>query len=416
MNRIITTVAAACALPAVFAAAPRAANATFSQDQSSRRVEISYDLLDAPAIVTIDIQTNAGNSVWMSVGGEHFTSVWGDINRMVQPGSGRKAYWRPYRDLPGLDFRNSEIRAVVTAWSTNMPPPYMCVDLSVKSKVKYYASAECVPGGVTNDIYKLTKMLLRKIPAAGQTFRVGSPVNEADRETDGRENAHMVTLTEDFYIGVYEVTQEQYRQLTGETHTEPENRGPMQPVNRVNPDMLLGANCLFPANETVTSGSFFGKLRTWTSVDGFFLPTGAQWCFAARAGSELRYYWGNDKSLADDYCWHSGNCKLSGESKNHSHDVGTRLPNAYGLYDIVGNVEEIVADWYIYYAGNEYDVDPKGPATAQRTSGGASAREVRGASFNRPNNLNSHNFTGGVGVNADVHTVGFRVKCAAIGY
>ena len=151
-------------------------------------------------------------------------------------------------------------------------------------------------------------------------------------------------------------------------------------------------------------------------MDGFFLPTGAQWCFAARAGSELRYYWGNDKSLADDYCWHSGNCKLPGESKNHSHDVGTRLPNAYGLYDVVGNVEEIVADWYVYYAGNEYDVDPKGPATAQRTSGGASAREVCGASFNRPNSLNSHNFTGGVGVNADVFTVGFRVKCAAIGY
>ena len=416
MNRIITTVAAACALPAVFAAAPRAANATFSQDQSSRKVEISYDLLDAPAIVTIDIQTNAGNSVWMSVGGEHFTSVWGDINQMVQPGSGRKAYWRPYRDLPGLDFRDGEIRAVVTAWSTNMPPPYMCVDLSVKSKVKYYASAGCVPGGVTNDIYKLTKLLLRKIPAAGETFRIGSPTYEVNRETDGRENAHMATLTEDFYIGVYEVTQEQYRQLTGETHTESANRGPKQPVNRVNPNMLLGADCPFPASEVVTSGSFFGKLRSWTSADGFFLPTAAQWCFAARAGSEMRYFWGSDVALVDDYCWYNGNCKAAGETVSHSHDVGTKLPNPYGLYDMLGNVDEIVADWNVYYEGNEYEIDPKGPATAQRYSGGKPARETRGGSFYYNSADASHNFCSAIAVDGDVHRVGFRVKCAAIGY
>lgn len=416
MNRIIMTLAAVSISSAAVAVAPTAENAVFSQDQSSRKVEIAYDLIGAPAIVTIDIQTNAGDNAWVSIGGEHFTSVWGDVNVLVQPKTGCKAYWRPYRDLPGLDFRNKEIRAVVTAWSTNMPPPYMCVDLSVKSQVKYYASASCVPGGVTNDIYKLTKMLLRKIPAAGQTFRIGSPVNEADREGDGRENAHVATLTEDFYIGVYEVTQEQYRQVTGETHTEIENKGPKQPVNRINPNNLVGENCAFPANETVTLGCFFGKLRTLTSVDSFFLPTGAQWCFAARAGSELRYYWGSDRTLADDYCWHSGNCKSAGETKTHSHDVGLKLPNAYGLYDVVGNVEEIVADWYVYYTGGEYDVDPLGPATAQRTSGGVSARETCGGSFNRDNKLVSHNFTGGIGVNADNNTVGFRAKCAAAGY
>lgn len=416
MNRILSAFSVACMSFAVFAVAPKAENAVFSQDQSSRKVEISYDLLHAPAIVTIDIQTNAGDNAWVSVGGENFVSVWGDVNGLVQPKTGCKVYWRPYRDLPGLDFRNKEIRAVVTAWSTNSPPPYMCVDLTVKSKPRYYASASSVPGGVTNDIYKLTKMLLRKIPAAGQTFRVGSPVNETGREADGRENAYMATLTEDFYIGVYEVTQEQYLQVTGVNRTEPENKGPKQPVNRVNPDMLLGENAPFPADETVADDSFFGKLRDFTSVESFFLPTGAQWCFAARAGSELRYFWGNDPSLADAYCWHSGNCRAEGESKAHSHDVGTRLPNGFGLYDVVGNVEEIVANWHLYYAGNEHGIDPTGPDSPRRTSGGVDAREIRGGSFNRGNTLVSHNFAGGVGVNADAHTVGFRVKCAAVGY
>ena len=125
MNRILMTAGMAFVCSsAVFAAAPTAVNAAFSQEQGSRKVEISYDLLNAPAIVTIDIQTNAGENAWVSIGGDRFTSVWGDVNELVQPKQGCKAYWRPYRDLPGLDFRNGEIRAVVTAWSTNAPPPY----------------------------------------------------------------------------------------------------------------------------------------------------------------------------------------------------------------------------------------------------------------------------------------------------
>ena len=84
----------------------------------------------------------------------------------------------------------------------------------------YLASAEFVPGGVTNALYKTTKLLLRKIPAKGVEWTMGSTKSETQRELDGfsaaeigREATHQVVLPNDYYIGVYEVTQAQWGEI-----------------------------------------------------------------------------------------------------------------------------------------------------------------------------------------------------------
>ena len=94
----------------------------------------------------------------------------------------------------------------------------MVVDCAGKSNVTYYVDAASVPLGVTNDLYKTTKMVMRKIPAVGVTWKMGSPTTETERtQVDGPtyEVRHNVTLTEDYYMGIYPVTQGQYLSFIG---------------------------------------------------------------------------------------------------------------------------------------------------------------------------------------------------------
>ena len=134
---------------------------------------------------------------------------------------------------------------------------------------------------------------------------------------------------------------------------------------------------------------------TWTN-SGYRLPTEAQWEYAARAGTTTTYYWGNDSSDATvgQYAWYSTNA-------GKTHAVGQKLPNAWGLYDMAGNVWQWVWDWSgIYPSGAQ--TDPTGPSSGQY-------RVNRGGSW-----FNSSDFLGTAYRNFSYpynqyYTVGFRV-------
>ena len=241
--------------------------------------------------------------------------------------------------------------------------------------VYYYTSAEGVPGGVTNDLYKTVLILMRRIgPTGGEGFLMGSPVNETGR-TAAREAQVRAWLTKGYYAGVYEVTQGQWYQVMGDTaqawpskwsNNDYKLTRPVEQVSyydiRENINNTDDAAADWPANDAVTAGSFMGRLRSKTGLAGFDLPTDAQWEYACRAGTTGALNDGtvnitNSNSdarldLLGRYQYNGG--KINGTTDpapdcttaNATAAVGTYAPNAWGLYDMHGNVWEWCLDWF----------------------------------------------------------------------
>jgi len=153
---------------------------------------------------------------------------------------------------------------------------------------------------------------------------------------DQSKPAHEVTLTYDYYIGVYEVTQAQYEVVMGENPAH--FKGPNLPVESIPFDKAKE----FCDNLSKQEG------RTYR------LPYEAEWEYALRAGTSTLFFWGDDIDLADNYGWHNGN------SENRTHRIGEKKPNSWGLFDMCGNVEEYIQGNYGLYK-SEPEIDPKGP-------------------------------------------------------
>ncbi|MDR1314301.1 MAG: formylglycine-generating enzyme family protein, partial [Deltaproteobacteria bacterium] len=149
---------------------------------------------------------------------------------------------------------------------------------------------------------------------------------------------HRVNITRAFYIGKYEVTQSQYKAVTGTSPSKHE--GPDDPVECLSWDEASRFAQLVAVRE--------GK-------SGFRLPTEAEWEYAARAGEDGEWPGGSSRGLGS-HAWYKAN------SGGRHHPVGQKEPNAFGLHDTLGNVWEYVADWYDagYYRKSPAD-DPKGP-------------------------------------------------------
>ena len=198
--------------------------------------------------------------------------------------------------------------------------------------------------GVTLDLVRI---------AAG-TFMMGSPTAEQDHDGD-EEPVRQVTISLPFYMGVYEVTQRQYQALMGTNPSSFTASGLDAPVEFVS---WNDAKAFCDALST----------RTGRAV---MLPTEAQWEYACRAGSTTRFYYGDDANgiLLGNYAWY-GYWDGSGNSGGETHLVGQKIPNAWGLYDMHGNVWEWCADWYGSYASANA-VDPLGPVSG-------TSRVVRG--------------------------------------
>lgn len=204
--------------------------------------------------------------------------------------------------------------------------------------------------GVTNvPAYKTSKIVMRRVPAKDVTYCMGN--NPGNHTTSGCDGSAMVTLTNDFYLSVFEVTEGQYKRMTavgGAIGTAPSSRGDDYPVTSLSYNALRGdpANWTdWPENQyAVASGTAVAKLRANMPGYLFDLPTEAQWEYACRAGTTNNTYTGiratsSSKltAMLQEVAWVSGNTDTLMVG-------GLKRPNALGFYDMLGNAAEHCRD------------------------------------------------------------------------
>lgn len=189
---------------------------------------------------------------------------------------------------------------------------------------------------------------LTMVRISAGTFMMGADLDEQDRDINETPK-HQVTLSHDFWIGKYELTKGQWKAIMA---TEPWKNYDSYISDPDSPAIAVTWE---------DAQDFFTELSTYTGQT-YRLPTEAEWEYACRANTETRFYWGDDPDYTEitDYVWWGVNARGIGEE--YAHVGGLKLPNAWGLYDMSGNVWEWCQDWFGYYSTDPV-TDPTGPAT-----------------------------------------------------
>ena len=388
-----------------------------------RTVTISYTLSGAPAVVTLDVTTNG-----VSIGGTFVCTAGGDVWRVVEGDAEHTISWLPDGNCPAVE----ELSFNVTAWPMNDPPDYMVVDISTTAATtpkRYYPNVDFLPGGLfSNLLYRTSSVLMRKIPAKGVTWTMGD-----------EDSTNYVTLDDNYYMGVFEVTQAQWRMIAGTNcpaYFSNSGYAALRPQESVRINNIRfngvdgsggGAAYGFVSNAAPTS--YMGYLRSRTGIM-FNLPSDAQWEYACRARvGEGRWNNGAVDTGAAAYTNMPGRCQTTGGSAKApdadctpdmggSPVVGSYAPNAWGLYDMHGGVWEICLDWYeadadiAKYAG-AVNINP---TNHLQTLSGETANQGRvgrgggwGSQHTMCHSRTRYNFTGGTSNAA----LGFRLCCPA---
>jgi formylglycine-generating enzyme required for sulfatase activity len=231
-------------------------------------------------------------------------------------------------------------------------PPTGKIETKKIDKEGETAAQEIKPGKAeVIDLGKDVKLEMVLIPAG--KFKMGSPVSEKGRSDN--ETQHEVTLTKPYYMGKYEVTQEQWESVMGN-----------------NPSISEGAKLPVTNVSWEDCQEFIKELNAKTS-GGYRFPTEAEWEYACRAGTSTAYSFGDIITPKD--------ANIDDSKIGKPVAVGSYKPNAFGLYDMHGNVWEWCEDWYGSLQDGEV-MDPKGPAKGE-------IRVLRGGSLSINNGSNA---------------------------
>jgi formylglycine-generating enzyme required for sulfatase activity len=266
------------------------------------------------------------------------------------------------------------------------------------------------PAGGAKRLTNSIGMKLVLIPSG--KFTMGSPNDEFARE--GMEGPrHVVEITRPFYLGAYEVTQAEYQKVTG-----------------TNPCTLCAGGKFASRVSGLDTSNFPVETVDWNDCRAFCeklsalpaekrarrvyrLPTEAQWEYACRAGAREYAPFAFGKSLSSHQANFNGNISYGGAARGPSLDrackVGSYKPNAWGLYDMHGNVWEWTADWYESYSARKgVTRDPKGAATG-------SQRIFRGGSWTNEGSWCRSAKRYPANPDAKNYLIGFRVVCVVGG-
>ena len=191
--------------------------------------------------------------------------------------------------------------------------------------------------GDPNLTFTVGDLSFKMIYIQAGTFTMGADAKEPGSNS-WEKPSHKVTLTKDYYMGEYEVTQALWQEIMGNNPSmfkDPELKAPVDGVNYQE------------------AQDFLAKLSAKTGQK-FVLPTEAQWEFAARGGLQTKGYKFCGSNTVDDVAWYDGNAGFK------THAAGSKLPNELGIYDMSGNVMEWCSDWYGDYSADD-QTDPVGP-------------------------------------------------------
>ena len=290
--------------------------------------------------------------------------------------------------------QQAEAKALVKVYPClKEKPKYIAIDLSGGTTATRYPIEylDEIPGGSWSDEYKTSKLVLRHIPAG--SFIMGG--RNTDYPGAANTNLHMVTLTKDFYMGVFEVTQRQWELVMGTRPAFANNPDyyAARPIEQVSFTDIRGEEngILWPQSRNVDPSSFMFVLRKKTNDFGFDLPTSAQWEYACRAGTTTALNDGTNLEsnlesanllLLGRYRFNSGVVEAGNDwdaavfynctSEKATATVGSYRPNNWGLFDMHGNVFEWCLD---RWGARTESIDPVGCSTGNR-------RVLRSGSWN----------------------------------
>lgn len=259
----------------------------------------------------------------------------------------------------------------------NPHTPYLVLDLKT-----FALRTEIEPPDLRSSSVRTDEIWFRRVEAG--VYTIGSKKEEIGHSDDEQEQQIVITLP--YYIAIFPLTQGQYKLIKGSESTPSKFIGDTRPLESISYADLRGneQGSNWPKNKDyeVDPGSFFGVLRRKVSFcDCYFdLPTEAQWEVAARAGNATAFGDGTELSGKQkcDNLANIGRYRLNqrdGKSKFiETAEVGSYLPNNWGIYDMHGNVYEWCLDWYSYKK-SESSSDPLGPEEGEE-------RVARGGSYN----------------------------------
>ena len=367
---LCTTVAA------VAAADPVVDEVSVTPSATDNSVAVSYRLEGAPAIVTVDVKTNG-----VSIGGEHIRSLApaSAINGKIDADGTYSFTWDVGRDWDAAAIGTIPVDIVVTAWKPSDPPDVMVLDLmkDAPNPVRYYEDVAQLPGGLLeNAQYRTTKMVFRLCRTRGKSLQRGTPEGKTGRNNN--QYLFKVGFTNHYYMAAFEMTHGQWLTVSGgrrndQFYTQDWELRPVLSVGltllreapgTVSDDNTTAADlaCMWPKKPHADSPLGIIRSRTGVWVD---VPSESQWEIACRAGSDAYVYpngaeitgAATDDNFPDRY---KNNGGLIGSYTRYTmpewmpaasggtSKVGSGMPNAWGLYDMYGNVAELCMDCWKY--------------------------------------------------------------------